>query len=87
MIDSRLNVNRNAYMTFREATDSLFACIGHEDLARALGVSVASIRQARLKDTAKSHRAPRRGWEAAVISLAKQKITQYQELIAQLEMT
>jgi hypothetical protein len=65
-------------MNFREATDSLFACISHVDLARALGISVASIRQARLKDTAKSHRAPRRGWEAAVVGLAKQKIKQYQ---------
>lgn len=74
-------------MKFREATDSLFAGIGHEDLASALGASVASIRQARLKDTAKSHRAPPREWEAAVIGLAKQKIKQYQELIAELEMT
>ncbi len=73
-------------MNFREATDLLFAGIGHEDLASALGVSVASIRQARLKDTAKSHRAPRRGWEAAVIGLAKKKIKQYHALIDQLEM-
>jgi hypothetical protein len=50
-----------------------------------LGVSVASIRQARLKDAAKSHRAPRRGWEAAVVELAKKKIAEYQTLIAGLE--
>ena len=35
-------------MNFREATDGLFSRVSHEDLARALGVSVASIRQARL---------------------------------------
>jgi hypothetical protein len=74
-------------MNFREATDSLFAGIRHEDLASALGVSVASIRQARLKDTARSHRSPRRGWETAVIGLAKQKIEQYHELINTLEKT
>lgn len=86
MIDNWPAVNRNAYMNFREATDSLFARIDHEDLAGTLGVSVASIRQARLKNTARSHRVPRRGWEAAVIGLAKQKILQYQELIRTLEM-
>src|SRR5438874_1387886 len=33
---------------FRRATDELFACLTHEDLARALDKSVPAIRQARL---------------------------------------
>jgi hypothetical protein len=72
-------------MNFREATDSLFSPISHPELARALGVSVASIRQARLHELAKSHRSPPKGWKAAVIRLAKDKIDEYQRIIEALE--
>ena len=56
MIDIVALVNRSAYMDFKKATDDLFAGISHEDLARALGVSVAAIRQARLDPKAKAYR-------------------------------
>ena len=52
----------SAYMDFREATDGLFARIDHEELAKALGVSVASIRQARLRDDAQAYRQPPGEW-------------------------
>ena len=55
---------------FRKATDELFAVITHDELAKALGCSVATIRQARLDDAAKAHRNPPEGWEKVVAKLA-----------------
>jgi hypothetical protein len=68
-------------MDFRKATDDLFERIGHEDLAQALGVSVASIRQARLRQDAGAHRAPPQNWEIAVVRLAKRRMALYRDLI------
>lgn len=71
-------------MDFREATDGLFAGISHEDLARALGVSVATIRQARLDPKARAHRAAPPDWMPAVLSLAQREAARYQGLIEEL---
>ncbi|HEY3916361.1 MAG TPA: hypothetical protein VGL83_01145 [Stellaceae bacterium] len=60
-------------MDFKKATDELFARITHEDLADALGVSVASIRQARLSTSALARREPPQQWERAAAKLAEQK--------------
>jgi hypothetical protein len=70
-------------MNFKEATDGLFDRISHEDLAEALGVSVASIRQARLPETAKAHRQPPKAWQDKVIRLAESHIMRYRKLIDQ----
>ena len=43
-------------MTFREAVDALCSSLTHEDVAKALGVSVQTIRQARMQEESKSHR-------------------------------
>lgn len=51
------------------------------DLARALGISVASIRQARLNTAAAAHRAPPDGWEKAVADLAKKRAEHYRKLV------
>lgn len=58
---------------FRKATDELFSVISHDELAKALGCSVATIRQARLDDAAKAHRNPPEGWEKVVAKLAEGK--------------
>jgi hypothetical protein len=71
-------------MNFKEATDSLFEGISHSDLAEALGVSVASIRQARLDPSAKAHRAPPKDWQYAVIRLAERQMMQCRTLIDQI---
>jgi hypothetical protein len=71
-------------MNFKEATDGLCEGVSHADLAQALGVSVASVRQARLAPLAKAHREPPRGWRYVVISLAEQRIMHYRRLIDQL---
>jgi len=72
-------------MKFKEATDELFSRIAHEDLADALGISVASVRQSRLDSSANAHRAPPRGWRDAVIKLAELRLRRYRHLIDQLE--
>jgi hypothetical protein len=72
-------------MDFKTATDVLFSTTTHDDLARAVGVSVASIRQARLDPEAKAHRAPPRGWEDAIAQIARERIKRYQALIVELE--
>jgi len=68
-------------MKFKDATDGLFDRISHEDLAEALGVSVASIRQARLPETAKAYRQPPPGWEDKAIRLSERRIMHYRQLI------
>jgi hypothetical protein len=68
-------------MNFKEATDGLFDRVDHAELAKALGVSVASIRQARLSPTAKAYRQPPNNWENVVIRLAEERVWHYRELI------
>jgi hypothetical protein len=77
-------VKQSAYMDFKEATDGLFDRISHEDLADALGISVASIRQSRLPEQAKAYRTPPKYWKGAVIRLAERRIMHYRQLIDQL---
>jgi hypothetical protein len=71
-------------MEFKGATDALFAGVSHEDLARTLGVSVATIRQARLRAGTKAHRSPPEKWEQGVIRLASEQIEHYRSLISDL---
>ncbi len=71
-------------MNFKEATDGLFDRISHEELADALGVSVAAIRQARLSPAAKAYRTPPREWQDAVIRLAEKRLTHYKRLIGRI---
>ena len=68
-------------MDFKKATDDLFARVDHEDLAKRLGVSVATIRQARLRPEASAHRTPPNNWPEAVIRIAEAQIMRYRKLI------
>jgi hypothetical protein len=86
MIDKPASVKHSAYMNFKEATDGLFDRISHEDLAEALGVSVASIRQARLNPKAKAYREPPAEWREAVLKIAAKQVTHYQRLIDRIKM-
>ena len=71
-------------MNFKEATDLLFDRIDHAELAKALGISVASIRQARLSPTAKAYREPPPNWQHAVTRLAENRVSHYRHLIKQM---
>jgi hypothetical protein len=84
IIDGEVLVNRTAYMNFKSATDRLFSRIDHKDLAKALGVSVASIRQARLKPDALAHRSPPLGWENALVRLANERVRHFRELVEEI---
>jgi hypothetical protein len=68
-------------MNFKEATDRLFDRVDHAELARALGVSVASIRQARLRRNAKAYREPPKGWEIPMLRLAERRVAHFRHLI------
>lgn len=78
-------VNLGAYMNFKKATDDLFDRIRHAELANALNVSVAAVRQARLNRTAKAYRAPPKDWEKAVVLLAQERISRFHKLISRLK--
>jgi hypothetical protein len=71
-------------MTFKNATDRLFSRIDHKDLAKALGVSIASIRQARLRPDAKAHRSPPPDWESALLRLAEERALHFRKLIEEI---
>ena len=70
-------------MNFKQATDALFARVDHKDLAARLGVSIAKIRQSRLRSEANAHRAPPEDWPEAVIRIAEEQIMHYRNLINQ----
>jgi DNA-binding GntR family transcriptional regulator len=57
-------------MNFREALDKLGERVTHEEVASALGVSVASVRQYRLSADARAHRSPPAGWPEVLSKLA-----------------
>lgn len=69
---------------FRAATDILLQGVSQAELARELGVSIASIRQARLGENAKAHRPPPPDWQQGVIKLAARQVRRLQRLIADL---
>jgi len=71
-------------MTFKKATDRLFSRVGHEDLAKALGASVAAIRQARLSPDALAHRSPPSDWETAVLRLAEERVSHFRKLVEEI---
>lgn len=60
-------------MDFKKATEELMAGMTRGEIAAALGVSEASVRQARLEDSAKAHRNPPEGWESKLARIARQR--------------
>jgi len=71
-------------MDFREATDNLCSKINHQDLAKAMGVSVQTVRQARLSNENDAQRTPPAEWRGALIRLAEERVFYYRRLIDQL---
>lgn len=62
-------------MDFKTATDRVAGCISHAEIAEAAGVSVQTIRQARLHPSAPGHRPPPANWEHVLAMLARQRAT------------
>lgn len=71
-------------MDFKEATDAVCDGLGHEDISKALGVSLQTVRQARLADGASARREPPKDWHYGLIRLAEKRIMHYRSLIDQL---
>ena len=59
----------------------------HADVARALGVSVQTVRQARLDGETRAHRSPPEEWKRALIRLAEERVWHFRTLIQQLRET
>jgi hypothetical protein len=72
-------------MNFRKATDDLLDVVTHEELAKALGCSVATVRQARRTEGTAAYRSPPKGWESVVAKVAEQKIEKLKRLAAKLK--
>ncbi|HEX6368568.1 MAG TPA: hypothetical protein VF006_06540 [Longimicrobium sp.] len=60
-------------MDFKTATDQVAGCITHVEIAEAAGVSIQSIRQARMDPGSPSYRNPPAGWQEVLASLARQR--------------
>jgi hypothetical protein len=72
-------------MDFTAATDRLTACPSHNDVAREAGVSVQTIRQARLAPDHPNNRPPPGNWEPVVAKLARARAAELVELAEELE--
>ena len=72
-------------INFIAATDSLTACPAHDDIAVAAGVSVQTVRQARLAPDHPNNRPPPQGWEKAIAKLARERAGELVKLAEELE--
>ena len=73
-------------MTFRDATDRLRGFgFKHREMAAKLGVSVQSIRQARLDRRSRSYRRPPRGWQKGFAEMATDRARRWRDIACELE--
>lgn len=72
-------------MDFKTATDQLCETTSHVELASTLGVSVATIRQARLEPTAKAYRNPPPDWINGIKTIAACKLERIKKLLLELD--
>ncbi len=69
---------------FRMVTDDLFLGVSQEDAAKAMGCSVALIRQARRDSGNAAYRKPPIGWEKAARKLAEAQAAHFIKLAKRL---
>lgn len=60
-------------MDFKTATDRVAGCITHVEIAEAAGVSLQTIRQARMDPDSPSYRNPPAGWQGVLARLARRR--------------
>jgi hypothetical protein len=60
-------------MDFKTATDRVGGCITHAEIAEAAGVSIQTIRQARMDPSSKSYRHPPSQWQSVLAWLARRR--------------
>ena len=71
-------------MNFKKCTDDLLIRITLDDVAKALDLSVQTIRQARVSSASSAYRTPPNGWESAVRILAERRVKELKKLIKRL---
>jgi hypothetical protein len=72
-------------MEFKDAIEGLCSTVTHQEVADALGVSRATVRQAMLAEGARARRRPPEGWEATVGRLAKAQAARLEKLAKRLK--
>jgi hypothetical protein len=72
-------------MDFKTATDRVAGCISHAEIAEAAGVSVQTIRQARLDPSAPGHRPPPAGWREVLARLARERAEELRRFAGQVQ--
>jgi predicted transcriptional regulator len=72
-------------MDFKKATEELMAGMTREQIAEALGVSEATVRQARLEAGTKAHRNPPGGWEPKLAREARKRAERLARLADRLQ--
>lgn len=72
-------------LDFREASDQLTECVTHGEIAREAGVSVQSIRVARLDRGSSGYRSPPADWPAVLARVARRHAKKLEALAARLE--
>jgi hypothetical protein len=72
-------------MDFRTAAHILGRQITTADMAKAVGMSDHSVRQARLVEGAPGYRTPPKEWEIALAQLARERIAELQAFVWELE--
>lgn len=73
-------------MDFKTATDRVAGCISHAEIAAAAGVSVQTVRQARLDPSAPGHRPPPAGWRGVLASLVRNRARELTSFAEALEL-
>lgn len=71
-------------MDFKKATEELMTGVTRAEIAQALGVSPATVAQARLEPPAKAYRNPPDGWEVKLAKIARQKAGRLAQLAERL---
>lgn len=72
-------------MDFRTAANILGRQITTADMAKAVGMSDHSVRQARLIEGAPGYRTPPKEWETALMRLARERIAELEAFVRGLE--
>ena len=72
-------------MDFVEAMERLKRAATDDEIAAATGVSTNTIRRTRADPATRNYRPAPRGWEQAVARLARERISELQSLVVQLE--
>lgn len=75
----------SVWLAVGTATDRVTECFSHADIAAAAGVSVQSIRQARLDSANPSYRSPPEGWQRVLVRMLRNRSDEWTTLADELE--